>query len=296
MQSVPTRQKQKHPAGKHGLALLLLLLLLLAIILTSGCAGGYSLQARTELAAAVAEGAGFERVAFRDAGLPVAGWIRRDAEHSAEVLAVYIEGDGLAWVNPQRQSTNPTPLDPLALRFAVHDPRPGVAYLGRPCQYLACSDVRAMRRYWGGARFAPRVVHTYQRILDELKRETRAGRLELVGYSGGGALALLLAAGRDDVARVITVAGLLDTDDFVARHGLAPMNESLNPADFADALAGIPQLHIAGSDDRVIPPAVAARFLERLHGQAEAGLLLLPNDHHSWPADTVWRAMQGNSR
>jgi esterase/lipase len=48
-----------------------------------------------------------------------------------------------------------------------------------------------------------------------LKRASGASRLRLVGYSGGGVMAMLLAARRDDVAQVVTIAAPLR----LAAHG-----------------------------------------------------------------------------
>jgi poly(3-hydroxybutyrate) depolymerase len=83
-----------------------------------------------------------------------------------------------------------------------------------------------------------------------------------VGYSGGGAVAVLIAANRSDVASIRTVAGNLD-DEFVNRlHGVSPMPESEDAIDFATRVSAIPQIHFSGAEDEVVPPAVALRFVK----------------------------------
>jgi len=57
-----------------------------------------------------------------------------------------------------------------------------------------------------GVRFAPEVINSFSRAIDTLKEKSGAKYVELVGYSGGGAIAVLVAAGRSDVVGVRTVA------------------------------------------------------------------------------------------
>ena len=65
-------------------------------------------------------------------------------------LTIYIEGDGLAWINRSTPSSDPTPMDPLALKLALADNiDTNVAYLARPCQYVR--NALCKRRYWTSA-------------------------------------------------------------------------------------------------------------------------------------------------
>lgn len=77
-------------------------------------------------------------------------------------------------------------------------------------------------------------------------------------------MALLLAAERDDVEQVVTVASNLDTAEWTRRMGLSPLGGSLNPADFTSRLAGLPQVHWVGARDRIVPLDVTERFAARL--------------------------------
>jgi pimeloyl-ACP methyl ester carboxylesterase len=133
------------------------------------------------------------------------------------------------------------------------------------------------------------VVAATSGALDALRGHFAAKELVLVGYSGGGAVAALAAAQRQDVARLITLAGNLDHPLWTREHRLTPLSGSLNPADLAPALAGIPQWHFSGGRDRVIPPAIAASFAARSPANPRLHLKLEPEfDHHccwttAWP-------------
>lgn len=176
-------------------------------------------------------------------------------------LTLYIEGDGFAWVTPSRPSTDPTPKDPIALRLAAADGGPNVAWLARPCQYIGgrgCAEL-----YWTEGRFAEEVVAAVSQAVDHIKTSAGATTVRLVGYSGGGAVAALVAARRGDVELLVTVAGMLDGAAWVRSEGLTPLWRSLDPAEAVPRLSGLRQIHFIGADDREIPPAVARGFAGR---------------------------------
>ncbi len=212
-------------------------------------------------------------------------------------LTVYIEGDGLAWRSPDQPSRDPTPVTALALQLALAQPTGNVAYLGRPCQYLG-SEAAAQacgERYWTGARFAPEVVEAADRAVDVLAARFGARRITLVGYSGGGTVAALLAARRRDVARLITVAGNLDPRAWTRMHRLQPLAGSLDPADVRAELAGVPQWHLVGGRDLVMPPRLAQDFAAGFApAQRPAVVVVADYDHaccwaRDWPR--LWRAI-----
>lgn len=176
-----------------------------------------------------------------------------------EVLTVYIEGDGAAWPSPYHPPRDPTPLAPTALALANAD-RSAVAYLGRPCQYLDGQDLRACSAdYWTARRFAPEVIAAYMTAINRLKERTGARRLRLVGYSGGGVVATLLAARRTDVEHLVTVAAPVALAEWVAWHKVTPLAGSLDP--MAEKAPLPPATHFSGADDTVVPPAIAERFV-----------------------------------
>ncbi len=130
---------------------------------------------------------------------------------------VYIEGDGLAWISRHRLSDDPTPRRAIGLALAAADPGPNVIYLARPCQYIDLRSHPCDRAWWSGKRFAEEVIRSENEALDELMRQAPGQPIHLIGYSGGAAIAVLLAVRRNDVASLRTVAGNLDTEA-VNRH------------------------------------------------------------------------------
>ena len=86
-----------------------------------------------------------------------------------DTLAVYIEGDGLAWLNPSQPSADPTPVSPLLLQLALAQREGKAAYLARPCQYAEPGAAPCAQRYWTDGRFAPEVIDAMDRALDQLK-------------------------------------------------------------------------------------------------------------------------------
>ncbi|WP_242442993.1 alpha/beta hydrolase [Magnetospirillum sp. 15-1] len=179
-------------------------------------------------------------------------------------VTIYIEGDGLAWLDRNRVSPDPTPRNPVALDLASHDRSANVAYLARPCQYTEPRfNPRCTEVYWTDRRFSEEVVASMNAAVEQIKRGASADTVHLVGYSGGGAVATLIAARRKDVASLRTVAGNLDHEAVNAHHGVSPMRGSLNPIDVAGAASTIPQLHFSGSLDTVVPSVIARDYAKR---------------------------------
>lgn len=171
----------------------------------------------------------------------------------ADVLTVYIEGDGLAWLSGTRPSDNPTPVRPVGLELALRHPRGAAAYLARPCQYVESgTGTSCNQHYWTDLRFSPEVVEASDAAISVLKQRFGATKLVLVGYSGGGAVAALVAGRRNDVIQMVTVAGNLDHRAWTMQHHLSPLTGSLNPADEWEKLVDIPQLLLLGEKDRVV--------------------------------------------
>ncbi len=214
----------------------------------------------------------------------ISGWLRSG---TCGPLGVFIEGDGFAWIDSARPSSDPTPRDPIGLRMAVVEKAERVLYVGRPCQYGgAQSDLACDSRIWTSHRFAPEVVDALDRAIDMAKDEVTAGKVSLVGFSGGGTMAALLAARRNDVDELITVAAPLDLAAWSAWHHMTPLNGSLDPAGVAERWKSLPQSHFVGTNDEVVPPEFARTVAAHL------GLPLpitVPGIHHAGRWDSIWK-------
>jgi hypothetical protein len=252
------------------------LIVLLALVFLGGCA------AQSQKAETLAHNSGWtwSYIPSGDFDL-AAAW---PPERHGDLLWVYLEGDGRAYLNPATPSTDPTPTDPVALRLAlVHPERSeAVAYLARPCQFAAPGSApNCEPRYWTGARYAPEIVESVSKAVDVLKENSAAKKIVLVGYSGGGALAVLLAAQRNDIAEIVTVAANLDLAYWTRRDGLTPLSGSLDPADVAAKVANIPQLHFSGERDDVAGPDVVGSFVSKSPPGAPIDVIEVPKFTHA---------------
>lgn len=239
-----------------------------ALCFLAGCAGHESIGGSRERVEAWAATQG-----FRPEIIPANGFalfsLRRQRS-AAEVLTVYIEGDGAPWPNAFRPPNDPTPIRPVALLLAERDPSPQVAYLGRPCQYLGEAErAKCGAVYWSSRRYVQRVVDAMDAAVTRLKASAGAGRLRLIGHSGGGVIATLLAMRRKDVDSLVTVAAPLSLSDWIARHGLSPLEDALDPMRLAAPRGLPPAMHFAGEADDVVPPAIIAGFARRHGGRLE---------------------------
>lgn len=232
-----------------------LLSLALALLVLSGCAGDPGLHAD-----ALAQPAALQREQVSAGMFVLTAYAR--ITRSDQPLTIYIEGDGLAWRNRYEPSDDPTPTRALGLSLAAVDRSANVVYLARPCQFTPMADnPRCAVPYWTGKRFAPEVVASMDAAVTHYAARVPGQQLHLVGYSGGGAIAVLVAARRSDIASLRTVAGNLDHEAVNRWHKVSSMPDSLNPIGVAAQVAAIPQIHFSGTDDKIVPTAITRSFV-----------------------------------
>lgn len=266
----------------------LLMPTLLLVLALGACAQIPTPTARTSGAETLAAKHNWHRISLAAEPFNLAAFVP-DTQPSGEVLTVYFEGDGFAWVSASQSSLDPTPIHPVGLELALRHPQGMAAYLARPCQYTPATSSRCDAAYWTARRFAPEVISASSMALDVLKARVGAKRLMLVGYSGGAAVAALLAARRSDVDGLITVAGNLDHRAWTSHHHINPLSGSLNPAEHTSRLRGVPQIHLAGSRDKVMPPFLASTFADRFPPEQRPKVRIVPGQEHiccwadQWP-------------
>jgi predicted esterase len=185
-------------------------------------------------------------------------------------LTVYIEGDGAAWRARQIPPRDPSPDNPIAAQLALVDSSLLVAYLARPCMYLGNELLKqCSNSLWTDARFGQEALLISNQALDSLvttiKKEysiplSSPLELNLVGYSGGGVMATLLASQRSDVVCLNSLASPLDIEVWTKLQKVAPLLQSFNPAFPDERLTRIPQMHWFGAKDRVVPPQALGRY------------------------------------
>ena len=175
-------------------------------------------------------------------------------------LAIFIEGDGVPWDGGRVPSLDPTTANPIALKLLAQTPQP-TAYVSRPC-YQGMTGPRCTPERWTAQRYSDEIVSSMTEVVRATAVQAKARRVVLVGYSGGGALAVLIAERLDNVAAVITVGANLDTDAWTRHHGYLPLSGSLNPAS-SSAAHPWPETHLYGAKDSKVPPSTTAAYFAR---------------------------------
>lgn len=276
------------PAAKKNLLLATLIALLASCTRTS-------YTARQETALTIATQAGWQQRLIPTSSYTVASFEEKIIDATTTQLSIYIEGDGMAWRSRREASANPTPINPIALKLAVRQPHGRAVYLARPCQYVTLAQQTLCEQSsWTGARYSEVITNAMNEAVSEIKHRYRASSIVLVGYSGGGTIAALVAARRDDVALLVTIAANLDIDAWARDLHLSPLGESLNPVDYSEKLSGIDQLHFSGSRDQQVPTAVLRSYSAQLEADSPSTLVELTDfDHHccwaeQWP--DLWSA------
>jgi len=207
-------------------------------------------------------------------------------------LNIYLEGDGLAWVSRREPSRDPTPDNPIGLRLAAIDPAPNVIWLARPCQYTSpIENPRCTPYYWTNGRFAPEIIDAIDQAITAAKFAAKATKIHLNGYSGGGGLAILIAAQRNDVASIRTVAGNIDHPAFTSFHRVTPMSQSLDPASVARRINTIPQWHFFGAEDKVVPKLIGESYIRKAGASNCLHMHVISNVSHDKGWELHWRRL-----
>lgn len=241
-----------------GFPLLLACLLLQACVTPAGKLDQLAESQGFERTQLVADG--FKLLVYSNPQATARKLARQRASGSSGILHVYLEGDGSPWRHRTIIMPDPTPRRPLMLNLMNLDTRASV-YLGRPCYNGTASDKGCDNSLWTSARYSRTVVDSMASGLRVLAHRYDASELWLMGHSGGGALAMLLARENPLVTRVVTIAGNLDTEAWTSHHGYTPLYGSINPAGLPAMRDTVRQWHFLGGRDAVIPPPLVRRFI-----------------------------------
>ena len=243
-------------------------------------------------AARIARESGFQEDLIQGAGFRHRIYRHLPPDGVAGVLHIYIEGDGRPFIAHTFVTADPTPRDPLMLHLMALDPAPSV-YLGRPCYFGLAHDRGCNSSFWTLKRFSPEVIASLAAALRSEAERVQASSIEIYGHSGGGTLAVLLAARVPRVTHVITIGATLDIAAWCSLHGYSPLLGSMNPARSHLDLEGIRVLHLVGSEDTNTPP----EFVKSAAAQmgAEDAVRVIPGYTHNCCWQELWRAALGGS-
>lgn len=198
-------------------------------------------------------------------------------------LNVYIGSDGTPW-NVDVPSKDPTPRNPITLRLMTRDPQPAIL-VGRPCYHGLSDSHGCQQSIWTSARYSRIVVESMADVIRRYLSRNSYESVTLVGYSGGGALAALLAAELDQATMLLTIAANLDTDAWTNHHNYEPLSTSVNPANEPPLPESIEQVHYFGSLDSNVPISTTDRYFA-MNSNAERREIAKFDHVCCW--ETVW--------
>jgi hypothetical protein len=243
-----------------------------------------SIETRIEEVEKVASINKFEKKLVKAGDFVITTYQRISDKDSPYVF--YIEGDGSISIGRYAIADNPTPSKVMLFKLATLDTRPNVVYIARPCQYTPVElNSNCNQVYWTDKRMAKEVIESTNIVINSINNGKPAS---LVGFSGGGGTAILVAVRNKHIKDIITIAGNLDIESFSKYHGVYALKKSLNPIDYAIKINNIPQLHILGSKDTIVPNSI-------MHGYVKASSSnciqqkIFPNITHTKGWDKVWQ-------
>ena len=201
-----------------------------------------------------------------------------------EVLHVYLDGDGTPWERNRWIADDPTARNPLILQLMNQDTAPAIL-LGRPCYYGLSQTDSCDNKYWTSHRYSKQVVDSMSQVLNTWLEKYQFKEIVLIGYSGGGTIAVLMADKIKNIVKVVTVAANLDVTKWSEFHGFSTLTQSLNPAERVKLNPEIKQIHFAGKQDKVVPSFIIKAYVET---QNNAKYYEFPDKNHSCCWNDGW--------
>jgi hypothetical protein len=203
---------------------------------------------------------------------------------SSTVLHIYLTGDGLPWMAGVVPSTDPTPRDTIIFKLIEQD-ESAALILGRPCYHGLAHEALCDPSLWTNMRYGSLVIDSLSIAIEQLSEQYQTTNLVLIGYSGGGALAVLLAEKIPNVSAVITIGANLNTQLWTQHHQMLPLSGSINPVERPDLPITVMQKHYVGSEDKIIPVSLLETYTE---GHQASDLVIIDNYDHQCCWQNIW--------
>ena len=193
-------------------------------------------------------------------------------------LTIYIEGDGLSWVDRFTPSSDPTPTDPLAFKMALIDEGENVIYLARPCQYEWSNNCN--KDVWTFSQYSSTVLNSYKEIINYLSKKHKD--IHLVGYSGGGGIAMYLGSiENENVKSIRTIAGNINHNELSKILNISRLKKSVNFYSIEKKIKQIPQIHYYGLKDKTVPNELQISYAERNLGNKCVAIQSVEDTSHN---------------
>jgi len=184
---------------------------------------------------------------------------RKSAETEKRVVQVYIGGDGQPWLDKgKRIAADPTRFDHTSLALWQKS-KQAALFLGRPCYYLEAMPEACSAKLWTSARYSEVVVEAMLDALRSLQKKYAIQAFHLIGYSGGGSLAVLMAARESSITKVVSIAANIPMQQWTEQHAYLPLQDSLNPRLYMPLAK--PHLLLLADEDEQVPLSLFKSWL-----------------------------------
>lgn len=253
-----------------------MLILVVCFVFVSGCRSPYKTFEKNALASGltsqVVKTASFSHKIYKNAQL------------SNGALHIYLTGDGLPWMAGVLPATDPTPRNPLVLDLIAQD-ETSALILGRPCYHGLAIEPHCDASLWTNKRYGAEIVNSLIDAVELLSKQYGVNDIVLIGYSGGGALAVLIAEKVSKVTAVLTIGANLNTQWWTQHHKLLPLMGSINPVERPELPITVLQKHYVGSKDKIVPTELVSSYTN-IHLTSE--LVIIKDFDHLCCWKNIW--------
>lgn len=221
---------------------------------------------------------------FNQEDIPLLGYSNTKTGNPLDTVYIYLEGDGQPWDKGRWPASDPNTHQSIMLPLMTSTNKPSL-YLTRPCYGLDPLPQGCDPSLWTSDRYSKKVVDSLNKAINQHQKQYKTTRYTIIGHSGGGALAMLLAAKRKDIAAVITVAANLNHNKWTQYFGYLPLSGSLNPPHSDQLIHLQQQWHLIAGNDKVIPESL---LRSAVAAYPQARIFYYPDFTHQCCWQTIW--------
>jgi len=231
-----------------------------------------------------------KKIVFSNQYIPLIAYTNITHHNKVDTAYIYLEGDGRPWDRGRWPASDPNTQVSVMLPLLATTTKPSL-YLARPCYGWTTLPTLCEPMWWTSGRYSQQVLDILNDAIDQHKISHKVKQYVVAGHSGGGALAMLLAAKRKDIIAVITLAGNLDHQTWTQHFGYLPLTHSLAPPPSNHFGNTQYHLHLVAGQDKVIPAPLTQKALSHY---PNAHSSYYPNFTHTCCWETVWPSIIKN--